>query len=40
MKIITEDDLVELAKDHPWSRQFTVLTYGKGGFSMLPNNFI
>ena len=39
MNITTEDDFAGLATDHPWSGQFTIMTYANGGFSMLPKDF-
>ncbi len=39
MRITTEDDFAGLAKDHPWSPQFMILTYATGGISVLPNDF-
>jgi acetyltransferase-like isoleucine patch superfamily enzyme len=39
MNIKTDLDFTGTTDDHPWSAQFTVLTYAGGGTSLIPKNF-
>ena len=39
MNITTEDDFSGVATDHPWAKQFMVLTFAQGGVATIPHNF-
>lgn len=39
MQIITESDFSDVAENHPWAKQFKILNYAQGGYSMIPHNF-
>ena len=39
MQITTDPDYCGLAEDHAWAKQFTLLHYSQGGYSLIPHNF-
>ena len=39
MQIITEPDFSGVDETHRWAKQFKILNYSQGGYSMIPHNF-
>jgi len=39
MQIITESDFTCVDKNHRWAKQFQILNYSQGGYSMIPHGF-
>lgn len=39
MEIITESDFAGVSENHPWAKQFQILTYSQGGTSTIPKGF-
>jgi virginiamycin A acetyltransferase len=39
MKIITEQNILGIEKDHRWAEQFTILRYKDGAYSSIPKGF-
>lgn len=39
MEIITESDFAGVSENHPWAKQFQILTYSQGGTSSIPHGF-
>ncbi len=39
MEIITESDFAGVSENHPWAKQFKILTYTQGGISWVPHDF-